>query len=321
MAGSLDWIVFGAVLSVLLILDLFAHRKGREQTRRAAIAWSVVWIGAGLLFSFYVFAQLGGRATEEYLAAYLIEKSLSVDNLFVFLLVFQSLQVPDEQQHTVLLWGILGALVFRGIAIFAGIAAIERFTWVVYVFGGILILAALHAFREDLTEKEESALVAWLSRRLPLTNGIRGGKFIVKENGRRMVTPLLLALLTIELSDIVFAIDSVPAALSVTRQEYIVYSSNAFAILGLRSLYLVLARTIASLRYLHYGLAFVLAFAGVKMMIHEWVTIPPLTSIAIVTGSIALAVIASLTLEGGRSRLRKQPPRGAMPRKPADAPS
>ena len=304
----MDWVVFGVVLAAMLVVDLVAHRKGREQSRRAAIVWSVIWIGSGLLFAAYVFARMGGAATEEYLAAYFIEKSLSVDNLFVFLLVFQSLRIPEQHQHGVLLWGILGALVFRGVAIFAGIAAIERFEWSVYVFGGILIIAALHAFREDLTVKEENALVVWLSRHLPVTSEISGERFFLVRDGRRLVTPLLLALLTIELSDVVFAIDSVPAALSVTRDRFIVYSSNAFAILGLRSLYLVLARTIASLRYLHYGLAFVLAFAGVKMIAHSWFKIPPVVSIAIVTVAIGLAVTASLKLKGGRTAVKTAEP-------------
>lgn len=307
-AQTRDWVTFGVILAVMLLLDLFAHRNGREQSRKAAIIWSGVWIGSGLLFALYVFARMGGLATEEYLAAYFIEKSLSVDNLFVFLLVFQSLRVAEQYQHRVLLWGILGALVFRAIAIFAGIAALERFEWTVYVFGGILIIAAIHAFREDLTVKEESAVVRWLSRHVPITNVVRGDHFFVKENGRRLGTPLLLALLTIELTDVVFAIDSVPAALSVTRDRFLVYSSNAFAILGLRSLYLVLARTIASLRYLHYGLAFVLAFAGVKMIVHDWFHIPPLISIVIVGTAITLAVVASLKLKGGRTALKTAEP-------------
>lgn len=313
-AQFVDWSIFAGIVAALLLVDLVAHRKGSEQSRKAAIVWSAIWIGAGLLFAFYVWARMGGLATQEYLAAYFIEKSLSVDNLFVFLLVFQSLRVPQKHQHAVLLWGILGALVFRAIAIFAGIVALERFAWTVYVFGGILIVAALHAYREDLTEKEESAVVGWLSRHLPVTNGVREGHFFVKENGRSMVTPLFLALLTIELSDVVFAIDSVPAALSVTRKEFLVYSSNAFAILGLRSLYLVLARTIASLRYLHYGLAFVLAFAGVKMIAHEWFKISPIASIAIVVTAITLAVVASLKLPGGRSLMRKAGPIPPDPR-------
>ena len=289
-----DWIVFAVVLGFLLGLDLFLHRGGRETSRRAAIAWSVVWIAAGLAFAGFVYATLGGEAALEYVAAYAIEKSLSLDNLFVFLIVFKSLQIPREAQHRGLSWGVLGALVFRAIFIFLGAAALERWEWVVYPFGILLAIAAWRAFLGVPKEEQESALVAFLARHLPFSRKGQGDRFVVREDGRRKATPLLLAVIALELTDILFAVDSVPAALAVTRNEFIVYSSNAFAILGLRSLYLVMAHTIAELRYLHYGLAAVLAFAAVKLVGAQWFHVPPLLSVGLILAMIGAAVWASL---------------------------
>lgn len=293
-AGWTDWAVFASVLGALLGIDLVSHRKGREQSQKAALFWSLIWISAGLLFAFYVWVRLGRGAGEEYLAAYFIEKSLSLDNLFVFLLIFQSLRIPRENQHTVLLWGIFGALVFRAVAVVVGVAALSRFTWVQYVFASILLLAAVAAFRKNPAHGGPPRLLKVLARRFPVRAKAAGNRFFVRQNGTICATPLLLALVTIELTDIVFAIDSVPAALSVTRQEFLVYSSNAFAILGLRSLYLLLAGTIATMRYLHHGIGFVLAFAATKMLLDGWVEIPPALSAGIVLTAIAAAVGASV---------------------------
>ena len=288
------WIAFTILVFVLLGLDLFAHRGRHGQSRRAAYLWSGIWIAAGLLFAVFVWVVLGRRAGNEYLAAYLIEKSLSLDNLFVFLIIFRTLNIPNEYQHNVLYWGIFGALVLRAVFIFLGIAAIERFNWITYGFAAILLFAAWHAFREDPTEEKENRAVRWLSQHLPVSQGIHGHKFIVRENGRLVATPLIIALIGLELTDIVFAIDSVPAALSVSRNRFVVYSSNVFAILGLRALYSALAHSLGGLRYLHYGLAGVLAFAAIKMILDNWVHIHPLVAVAITAALIAAAVWASL---------------------------
>lgn len=289
-----DWIAFGAVVASLLCVDLFVHRGGRHASRRAAIGWSVVWVAVGFAFGGYVWATMGPGAGAEYLGAYLIEKSLSLDNLFVFLVVFTSMQIPTRYQHTVLWWGILGALVFRAIFIFAGVAALERFSWIAYVFGAVLAFAAYRMFRHDPAEQQENRIVRWLSRHVPVTTSVEGARFFACENGRRVATPLLVALIGLELTDIVFALDSVPAAFSVTREPFLLYSSNAFAILGLRALYLVLAHTIADLKYLHYGLAGVLLFAALKLAAHDLVTVPPWLSIAIIVAILAPAILASV---------------------------
>ena len=288
------WIGFVATLFVLLGLDLFLHRGHRESSRRAAVVWSIVWVGVGLGFTGFVWFVGGGERAIEYVAAYAIEKSLSLDNLFVFLIVFKSLKIPKDSQRTGLSWGVFGALIFRAIFIFLGAAALERWTWMAYIFGALLLVAAWRAFLGVPKEEQESALVAFLARHLPVSRSASPDRFFVTENGVRKVTPLLLAVLALELTDILFAIDSVPAALAVSRSEFVVYSSNAFAILGLRSLYVVMAHTIAELRYLHWGLGGVLAFAGIKLMIADWVHVNPLVSVSLIALMIGGASWASL---------------------------
>lgn len=288
------WPTLAVSLGVLLAVDLFSHRGGRASTPRAAILFTVLWVAAGLLFNVYVWATMGGDKAHEYLAAYLIEKSLSLDNLFVFLLIFQSMKIPKAEQHTVLSWGIFGALVFRALFVFLGVAAVERWEWVTYVFSAILLLAAIRAFREDPREQRESGIVRFLSRYLPVTRDVDGTRFFIHEaSGRWVATPLLVAVCAVELTDIAFAVDSVPAALSVSTDRFIVYSSNAFAILGLRALYHVVAGAIERLAYLHYGLAAVLAFAALKIGISEWVHIPAWISVLIVVACITAAGLVS----------------------------
>jgi tellurite resistance protein TerC len=309
------WIVFGAVLFTALFIDLFMHRGARVDTHKKATIWASIWISLGLAFCAFIAIVIGPGKASEYLAAYLIEESLSVDNLFVFLLIFQSLKIGPDNQRVVLTWGIFGALVFRGIFIFLGTEAIERWKWVVYVFGAILIWAAIKIFREDPAETEENKVLTWLSKHLPLTTTVHGHRFLLVEHGRRVGTPLLLAVVGLELTDIMFAIDSVPAAFSVSTDRFIVYSSNAFAILGLRSLYMVLSKSIADLKYLHYGLAAVLAFAGIKLLISEWVHLPATFSIGVIVVCIGSSVWASLrhrkNSDGARKDVQeKQPARG-----------
>ncbi|WP_223641633.1 TerC/Alx family metal homeostasis membrane protein [Corallococcus sp. EGB] len=291
---SWAWVVFWALLLALLVVDLLAHRGGRGQSRRAAILWSLAWVGLGLAFCGFVWVTLGSDKGHEYLAAWLIEKSLSLDNVFVFLVIFRSLSVPQRYQHEVLFLGIFGALVFRALFIFVGAAALQRWGWVSYVFGAILLVTAWRVLREDPSKQEDSRVVGWLAERLPVADQVEGPRFLVKHRGRRMATPLLVALVGLEVTDILFAVDSVPAAFSVTTDTFILYSSNAFAILGLRALYLVIAGAVGQLKYLHYGLAGVLAFAGAKMVAETWVHLPPLLSVAIIVVMIGAAVGASL---------------------------
>lgn len=288
------WAAFAVVVTILLVVDLFAHRGDHADSRKRALIWTLVWVGTGLAFCVFVWAVFGGQPAKEYLAAYLIEKSLSLDNLFVFLIIFQSLSIPKDEQHRVLFWGIFGAVIFRGIFIFAGAAAVQRWGWMSYVFGGILLLAAIHAFREEPGEKDTSRIVKWLSQHLPVTRNTHGHSFIAKENDCWAVTPLLIALVAVELTDILFAIDSVPAAFSVSEDPFIIYSSNVFAILGLRALYLLLADMLDKLAYLHYGLSVILGFAAVKILIEDWVHIPALLSVAIIATIIAVTVWVSV---------------------------
>ncbi|WP_164017830.1 TerC/Alx family metal homeostasis membrane protein [Pyxidicoccus trucidator] len=309
------WVVFWAVVLALIVVDLLAHRGRHGESHRAAVIWSCVWVAAGLLFNLLVWRVLGGHAAQEYLAAYFIEKSLSLDNVFVFLVIFRSLGIPAKAQHNVLFLGIFGALVFRALFIFLGAAALQRWSWVAYVFGAILLITAWRVFREDPSGQQENKAVRWLAHRLPVTHEVHEKKFIVRlADGRRVATPLLLALLGLELTDIVFAVDSVPAAFAVTQDTFILYSSNAFAILGLRALYLLLSGTVGQLRYLHYGLAGVLAFAGLKMVLEPWLHVTPLLSVAIIVTLIGASVVASVHAKRRDARLGRPPPgRGGEP--------
>ncbi|HWO42880.1 MAG TPA: TerC/Alx family metal homeostasis membrane protein [Candidatus Eisenbacteria bacterium] len=288
------WIALVTVVAVMLAIDLWAYRGRPAESRRRTLTWTIIWIAAGLIFGAFVWASLGARAAHEYYAAYAIEKALSLDNVFLFYVIFQSLNVPSKFQHKVLFWGILGAIVFRGVFIFLGVAAIERWHWISYVFALVLLYAAWQAFRKDPAAQEENRTVKWLSRHIPMKEDIEHGRFVERKDGGRAATPLLVALLAIEASDVMFAIDSVPAALAITRNRFLVYSANIFAVLGLRALYLFLSATIVRLRYLHYGLAAVLAFAAIKILADEWLPIPPLVSIGIIVVFIGVAVWASL---------------------------
>jgi tellurite resistance protein TerC len=288
------WIAFGVLFFVLLAIDHIAHRGERGASARVALAWTIIWIAAGLGFNVFVLLFLGTQAAAEYLATYLIEKSLSTDNVFLFLIIFDSLNIPKVHQHKALFWGILGAVVFRGLMIFLGAHALGRWEWVTYIFGVIILYAAYRAFRKKPGKTEKSKLVQWLSEKLPITDDTHGGRFITRENGKRAATPLLLALVAIELTDIMMAIDSVAVAFSMSRNPFVIYTSNVFAILGLRALYLLLANTIAELPYLHYGLALVLAFAGVKLLADPLVEVPPLVSVAFTVIVIGASVWVSL---------------------------
>ena len=288
------WFVFGAGLLACVAVDLILHRGARQRSRAAAVTWTALWIGVGLGFAFVAWGVLGGRHAWEYVTAYFVEKSLSIDNLFVFLVIFRTLGIPHDNQRSVLSWGILGALVFRLGFVLLGIAAIERYQWVLYGFAGVLAWAAVRMLREDPAKPTESTAARWLARHLPVAPELHGGSFFTRWQTRRVVTPLLVALIAVELTDIVFAVDSVPAALAVSRSRFVVYSSNALAVLGLRSLFVLLEDLIGELKYLHYGLAAVLAFSAVKLATTRWIEISPILSIGIILICIGATIWPSV---------------------------
>ncbi|MEO6773548.1 MAG: TerC/Alx family metal homeostasis membrane protein [Kofleriaceae bacterium] len=288
------WVLLAILLAVCLAIDLVAHRGDRVDSRRRAIAWSVAWIAIAVGFGVFVTIQFGGELGEQWFAAYLLEKTLSIDNLFLFVVVFGALAIPRSEQRRVLTWGIAGALVTRAGFILAGTAALERWHWVTYGFGAILLLTAVKLAREPAGHAAKPRSLAWISRWLPSTPELHGHRFVVKQGGRRLATPLLIALIAIELADIVFAVDSIPAAFAVTENRFVLYSSNVFAILGLRALYVVLEQGLEQLRYLKVGLVLVLGFAGAKLLATPWVHVPPMISIGVIVVVIGTVVIASL---------------------------
>lgn len=294
------WVLLAVVMLSLIAIDLVSHRGDHVDTKRRALAWCLVWIAAALVFNVFVWVWFGREPAEQFLGAYLLEKSLSVDNLFLFIVIFEALRIPRTEQRRVLTWGILGALITRGIFIFAGAAMIERWHFITYVFGGLLVLTALKLLRPEPEEQPRQRVLEWLERHVPWTRVLHGHKFFVKLDGRWLATPLLLAVVTIELTDVVFAIDSVPAAFAVTTEPFIVYSSNVFAILGLRALYQVLAGTIADIQYLRYGLAAVLAFAGTKLLLADVMKVPPLLAVAVIILCIGTSAIVSVVVNRRR---------------------
>lgn len=292
-----QWITLLVVIMAMLLVDLLVvHREAHEvQTKEAAIE-SAVWIGCGLAFTGVVAWWFGGAASGEYISGFLIEKSLSIDNVFVWALILGYFQVPLRFQHRVLFWGIFGALALRAVFIFAGVALIERFDWILYVFGAFLLYTAakLVFTDDDHVDPSDSKFLSVVNRFVPSTDEFDGQKLFTKKNGKRLATPLFAVLVLIEGTDVIFAVDSVPAVLAVSHEQFLVFSSNAFAILGLRALYFLLADMHNRFAFLQQGLAIILAFVGVKMIIAEWYHIPTwlsLTVIAIVlTASIGISL-------------------------------
>jgi tellurite resistance protein TerC len=295
------WIGFHLFVVALLALELiYVRRHGPAKTHSTAIAATILWVGAALAFAFFIFRTLGGHSATQYLAGYAIEESLSIDNLFVFLLLFRVFKIDPSRQPKVLFWGVAGAIVMRGAFIAAGLGLLAHFHWISYVFAAILLIAAIRLVlpSDKKDEAHPPRWLAWLARVHPVS--LRQDKFFVHEDGHRMVTVLFLALVAIELTDVVFAIDSIPAVLSITRHPFLAYTSNIMAVMGLRSLYFLLAHLLAKLRFLHYGLAAVLAFAALKMLGAELYEIGPLTSLAVILSLLAVTIALSL--------LAKSPP-------------
>jgi tellurite resistance protein TerC len=309
------WIGFNLFILGMLAVDLGVfHRKSHEVTFKESMIWTAVWVGLAMLFNIGVWQYYGSQKALEFFTGYLIEKSLSVDNVFVFALLFSYFAVPPVYQHKVLFWGILGALVMRAIMIGAGAALIAKFAWVIYIFGGFLILTGLKMIfkRSEEIHPERNPVVRWFKRLMPTTSDYRGDKFFVVENGVRYATPLFVVLLLIEFTDLIFAVDSIPAIFAVTTDPFIVYTSNVFAILGLRSLYFALARVMHKFHYLKLGLGVILSFVGVKMLLaHTTYKIDTLVSLGIVALILAISVVMSL--------LRPAAPAPTSARAPAEA--
>ncbi|MBP9707829.1 MAG: TerC family protein [Oligoflexales bacterium] len=296
-ADAIGWIGFNAFVLVMLALDLGVfHRKPHAITFKEAALWSIFWISLALIFNAGLYHWRGSVVGTEFLTGYLIEKSLSIDNIFVILTIFAYFRIPQMYQHKVLFWGILGALVMRAIFIFAGVALIQKFHWIIYIFGGFLIITAIKMVRQhgEEIEPDKNPVVKLCRRFIPVTPNLVGGNFFIRENGKLIATPLFITLLVVEVSDLIFAVDSIPAILAISSDPFIVYTSNVFAILGLRSLYFTLAGAVQKFVYLHYGLAAILAFVGTKMLIVDIYKIPVALALGVVVGLLAASIFASM---------------------------
>jgi tellurite resistance protein TerC len=292
----LFWILFNLFVLGMLALDLgWLQRPGHAVNFREAMAWSAIWIGLAGVFAVLVYLRCGHATAVEFVTGYVIELSLSVDNLFIFLLIFRYFRVAPDHQHKVLFWGILGAVVMRGVFIVAGIGLIRRFHWITYIFGALLVYSGIKLFRQQDVgiDPESNLLLRWFRRWVRVTQDYEGDKFIVRRVGL-YATPLLAVLVLVETTDLLLATDSIPAVLAITLKTFIVYTSNVFAILGLRSMYFVLAGMMELFHYLHYGLALVLIFIGAKMMASNYYQIPTSMALTVVAGVILVSVLASL---------------------------
>jgi tellurite resistance protein TerC len=294
------WVAFVAFVTVLLVGDLLiVHRRPHVPSTKEAAIESAVWISIGVAFTLVMWWWHGGQAAGEYISGYLIEKSLSVDNVFVWALIMSFFAVPRKYQFRVLFWGVFGALVLRFIFIFAGVELINRFEWIIFVFGAFLLITAYRIGRggNEEVHPENNPVLKLVRKVVPSTNEYHGQKMFVKEAGKRLATPLFAVLIVVESSDVVFAVDSIPAILAVSREQFIVFSSNAFAILGLRALYFLLADLRERFTYLQQGLAVILAFVGIKMIIAEWYHIPTAASLGVIALVLTVSIVLSMKRE------------------------
>jgi tellurite resistance protein TerC len=304
------WAAFFGLVALFLALDLFAfHRHAHVVSMREAATWSAVWVALGLGFGGLVWTWQGGTAAGEYLAGYLIEKSLSIDNIFVFALLLAYFGVPAALQHRVLFWGVIGAIVLRGIFIVAGAALLEQFHWAIFIFGGLLVLTGVKMAlkRHDAVDPNRNPVLRLARRFIPIASEYRGQRFFVREAGRIVATPLFAVLLAVETTDVIFAVDSIPAIFAVTRDPFLVVTSNVFAILGLRALYFVLAGMLHRFVYLKYGLAAILVFVGAKMLAADVYAVPIWASLAFIATVVAVSVLASLRTSSGATRETEDP--------------
>jgi tellurite resistance protein TerC len=302
LGSPVAWVAFLVFVLVMLALDLgLLQRRAHTPTTREALGWSLMWIALACVFGGWVAWQSGAETASEYFTAYVVEKSLSVDNLFVFVLVFGAMKIPDQVQHRVLFWGILGALILRAGMIFAGTALLHQFHWLIYAFGGLLVVGGLRLFWSWRTGEEEAPtegrLFKWVRKYLPMAPELDGQRFFTRvkspglERGVLRATPLLGALVLVELSDVVFALDSIPAVLAISQDPFIVFTSNVFAILGLRSLYFLLARILHHMQELKIGLAAVLVFVGIKMLLSDVVHVPAEISLPVILGLLGVPAL------------------------------
>lgn len=292
----LFWILFNLFVLVMLVLDLGVfHRRTHVVKFREALLWSAMWIALAAMFAVIVYFWHGRGPALEFVTGYVIELSLSVDNLFVFLLIFRYFQVPTVHQHKVLFWGILGALIMRAVFILAGVGLIRQFHWIIYIFGALLVYSGIKLFRQENAEihPEKNPLLRLFRRWIPVTKDYEEAKFFVRRPGL-YATPLFIVLLVVETTDVLFAVDSIPAILAITLDAFIVYTSNVFAILGLRSMYFALAGMMELFHYLHYGLSLVLIFVGGKMLVSHYYQIPTELALGIVAGILIISVVASM---------------------------
>lgn len=292
------WVIFNAFVLLMLAIDLgIFNRKEKTVSLKEAITWSAVWVTLAIVFNAWIYFNMGEKPALEFLTGYLIEKSLSVDNIFVFVLLFSFFKVPPQYRHRVLFWGVIGALVMRAIFIAVGAVLIAKFHWIIYLFGVFLIFTGYKMFKKSVDDMspQQNPLVNWFIRRGKVTSEFHGRKFFIHENGKKLATPLFLCLLSIEFTDLIFAVDSIPAIFAITSNPFIVYTSNVFAILGLRSLYFALEGVISRFPYLRYGLAIILIFIGCKMLLVDVYKIPVVLSLCI----IAIVLTVSMLWKGG----------------------
>ena len=293
----LPWLYFNLLILVLLAFDLFVlHRKKHIIAMKEALWTSLGWIIIALIFNVYIFYSRGYEDALSFFTGYIVEKALSIDNLFVFIIIFSTFQVPEHLLHKVLFWGIIGAIAMRAFFIFFGIALINNFHWIIYVFGAFLIYTGWKlGFKPNKQiHPESNYFIRTIRKIIPMTQNYVGDAFFVKQNGKILATPLFLVLLAIEFTDVVFAVDSIPAIIGITQDPYLIYTSNIFAILGLRSLYFALAKIVQYFHFIHYGLSIILTFIGFKMLLSGYISIPILVSLSVILGTIAISIILSL---------------------------
>ena len=293
------WIPFNLFILGMLALDLGVfHRNAHTVSLREALGWSVVWVSLSLTFNLGIYLYAGTEPALAFLTGYLIEYALSVDNIFVMVLIFAYFGVERKYQHRVLFWGILGALIMRGVFIGVGTYMIQQFHWLIYIFGGLLVVTGTRmAFREEAPfDAEQNRILKLVRRLVPVTPHYHGKSFLVRHNGRLFATPLLLVLILVEFTDLIFAIDSIPAIFAVTTEPFLVYTSNVFAILGLRSLYFVLAGIVHKFRYLKYGLSFILVFVGVKMLLADIQEVPIIASLVVIANALVISILLSVVV-------------------------
>jgi tellurite resistance protein TerC len=298
------WTGFLAFVALMLALDLGVfNRHAHVVSLREALAWCAVWFGLAMAFNLLISQKMGGQAGLEFFTGYIVELCLSVDNVFVFIVIFQYFRVEPRHQHRVLFWGILGAVVMRAVFIFAGISLINRFHWIIYVFGAFLVYTGIKLAipkKDEGFAPEKNPAVKLARRFLPVTNHFEGGRFFTRVDGRLHATPMFLVLLIVETTDVMFALDSIPAVIAITRNEFIVFTSNIFAILGLRSLYFAVSGVMQLFRYINVGLAVILVFVGTKMLVSSYLTIPIKISLGIIGSVLAASILASVLIPSQR---------------------